>query len=146
MGERKHAVVVGALGVIEMTAPTRAGYVDRGLRRLAISGKERHYFALHAVLDVKHSETWNREILRSLVQRIVLTPEEGELKIELIGDLAGILTIAVKAGTPSGAVERNNSKSQTQKSRPVRAAVLSNLASQVEMVAGAGFEPTTFRL
>ena len=42
-------------------------YVDRGLRRLAISGKERHYFALHAVLDVKHSETWNREILRSLV-------------------------------------------------------------------------------
>jgi Iron-containing redox enzyme len=58
---------VGALGVIEMTAPTRAGYVDRGLRRLAISGNERHYFALHAVLDVKHSETWNREILRSLV-------------------------------------------------------------------------------
>jgi hypothetical protein len=58
---------VGALGVIEMTAPTRAGYVDRGLRRLAISGKARHYFALHAVLDVKHSESWNREILRSLV-------------------------------------------------------------------------------
>jgi hypothetical protein len=58
---------VGALGVIEMTAPTRAGYVDRGLRRLGISGKKRHYFALHAVLDVKHSETWNREVLRSLV-------------------------------------------------------------------------------
>jgi hypothetical protein len=58
---------IGALGAIEMTAPARAGYVDRGLRRLAISGKARHYFALHAVLDVKHSETWNREILRSLV-------------------------------------------------------------------------------
>jgi hypothetical protein len=58
---------VGALGVIEMTAPTRAGYVDRGLRRLAIPAKKRHYFALHAVLDVKHSETWNREVLRSLV-------------------------------------------------------------------------------
>ena len=58
---------VGALGVIEMTAPTRAGYVNRGLRRLAIAGKARHYFALHAVLDVKHSETWNREVLRSLV-------------------------------------------------------------------------------
>jgi hypothetical protein len=26
------------------------------------------------------------EVLRSLVQRIVLTPEKGELKIELIGD------------------------------------------------------------
>jgi hypothetical protein len=58
---------VGALGVIEMTAPTRAGYVERGLRRLGISGKVRHYFALHAVLDVKHSESWNREVVRSLV-------------------------------------------------------------------------------
>jgi hypothetical protein len=58
---------VGALGVIEMTAPTRAGYVDRGLRRLGIPAKKRHYFALHAVLDVKHSECWNREVLRPLV-------------------------------------------------------------------------------
>jgi hypothetical protein len=58
---------IGALGVIEMTAPTRAGFVDRGLRRLGIPAKKRHYFALHAVLDVKHSETWNREVLRSLV-------------------------------------------------------------------------------
>jgi len=58
---------VGALGVIEMTAPTRADYVDRGLRRLGVPAKKRHYFALHAVLDVKHSETWNREVLRSLV-------------------------------------------------------------------------------
>jgi Iron-containing redox enzyme len=67
-GNRRYAFhSVGALGAIEMTAPTRAGYVDRGLRRLGISGKKRHYFALHAVLDVKHSETWNREVLRSLV-------------------------------------------------------------------------------
>jgi len=58
---------VGALGVIEMTAPTRAGYVDKGLRRLGIPAKKRHYFALHAVLDVKHSEEWNREVLRPLV-------------------------------------------------------------------------------
>jgi pyrroloquinoline quinone (PQQ) biosynthesis protein C len=57
----------GALGVIEMTAPTRAGYVDKGLRRLKIPPKKRHYFALHAVLDVKHSEEWNREVIRSLV-------------------------------------------------------------------------------
>jgi heme oxygenase-like protein len=58
---------VGALGVIEMTAPTRAGFVDRGLRRLGVPAKKRHYFALHAVLDVKHSETWNREVVRTLV-------------------------------------------------------------------------------
>jgi hypothetical protein len=58
---------VGALGVIEMTAPTRAGYVDKGLRRLGIPAKKRHYFALHAVLDVKHSQEWNREVVRRLV-------------------------------------------------------------------------------
>jgi hypothetical protein len=58
---------VGALGVIEMTAPTRAGYVDKGLRRLRVPAKKRHYFAVHAVLDVKHSECWNREVLRPLV-------------------------------------------------------------------------------
>ncbi|HJU28549.1 MAG TPA: iron-containing redox enzyme family protein [Candidatus Binataceae bacterium] len=58
---------VGALGVIEMTAPTRAGFVDRGLRRLGVPAKKRHYFALHAVLDVRHSKAWNREVVRTLV-------------------------------------------------------------------------------
>jgi hypothetical protein len=58
---------IGALGAIEMTAPTRAGYVDVGLKRLGIPTKKRIYFTLHAVLDVKHSECWNREVLRSLV-------------------------------------------------------------------------------
>jgi hypothetical protein len=58
---------VGALGVIEMTAPTRAGHVNAGLRRLGVPAKKRHYFAVHAVLDVKHSEAWNREVLRPLV-------------------------------------------------------------------------------
>ena len=58
---------IGALGVIEMTAPTRAGFVDAGLKRLRIPPKKRLYFTLHAVLDVKHSECWNREVLRSLV-------------------------------------------------------------------------------
>jgi len=58
---------IGALGVIEMTAPTRAGFVDAGLQRLRIPTKKRLYFTLHAVLDIKHSECWNREVLRSLV-------------------------------------------------------------------------------
>jgi hypothetical protein len=67
-GHRRYAFhSVGALGVIEMTAPTRAGYVNEGLRRLGVPAKKRHYFAVHAVLDVKHSEAWNREVLRPLV-------------------------------------------------------------------------------
>lgn len=59
---------VGALGVIELTAPGRSALVAQGLRRIGLSGKERHYFDLHAVLDVKHSEAWNREALLPLVE------------------------------------------------------------------------------
>jgi hypothetical protein len=59
---------VGALGVIELTAPTRAIYVSRGLDRLAVPKKHSHYFSLHAVLDVKHSQAWIREILWPLVK------------------------------------------------------------------------------
>jgi hypothetical protein len=59
---------LGALGVIELTAPGRAAYVSAGLRRLKVSAKARHYFDLHAVLDVKHSEAWNREVFASIVR------------------------------------------------------------------------------
>jgi heme oxygenase-like protein len=58
---------IGALGVIELTAPGRAACVNRGLKRLGFGGDARRYFALHATLDVKHSEAWNREVLRPLV-------------------------------------------------------------------------------
>ncbi|MGH6949769.1 MAG: iron-containing redox enzyme family protein [Vitreimonas sp.] len=58
---------LGALGVIELTAPTRAVHVSTGLRRLKVSAKARHYFDLHAVLDVKHSEAWNREVFATIV-------------------------------------------------------------------------------
>lgn len=59
---------VGALGVIELTAPGRSALVAKGLRRLGLSERERRYFDLHAVLDVKHSEDWNREALLPLVR------------------------------------------------------------------------------
>jgi pyrroloquinoline quinone (PQQ) biosynthesis protein C len=59
---------VGALGSIEMTAPARADSVNKGLKRLRVPSKQRLYFAVHAVLDVKHSEEWNREVLRPLVE------------------------------------------------------------------------------
>jgi hypothetical protein len=58
---------VGALGVIELTAPGRSALVAKGLKRIGLSNRERRYFDLHAVLDVKHSEDWNREALRPLV-------------------------------------------------------------------------------
>ena len=58
---------VGALGVIELTAPGRSAMVAQGLRRIGLSDRERRYFDLHAVLDVKHSADWNREAIRPLV-------------------------------------------------------------------------------
>jgi len=58
---------VGALGAIEQTAPSRAALVARGLKRLGIAAENRHYFDLHAVLDVKHAEAWNAEAIHPLV-------------------------------------------------------------------------------
>lgn len=59
---------VGALGAIELTAPGRSACVAKGLRRIGLSDRERRYFDLHAVLDVKHSADWNREALRPAVE------------------------------------------------------------------------------
>ncbi|HYY53263.1 MAG TPA: iron-containing redox enzyme family protein [Myxococcales bacterium] len=58
---------IGALGAIELTAPGRVAEVDRGLARLGVARTARRYFTLHATLDLKHSEAWNREVLRPLV-------------------------------------------------------------------------------
>jgi hypothetical protein len=82
--------------------------------------------ALHQALqdDTEATRLKAGEILRSLVKEIVLTPGDGELKIDVRGDLAGILAVALKTKTPT-----------------TRAGV-----SQFEMVAGIGFEPMTFRL
>jgi hypothetical protein len=59
---------VGALGVIELTAPDRSAHTAKALRRIGLSGSERRYFDLHAVLDVKHSRDWNDEAIRPLVE------------------------------------------------------------------------------
>lgn len=76
---------VGALGVVELTAPGRAQKVDAGLRRLGVGGKARHYFALHSTLDRQHSEAWNREVLAPLVRedpsRAMLLAEGALLRL-----------------------------------------------------------------
>ena len=59
---------IGALGVIELTAPGRVGQVATGMRRLGLSGRARAYFDLHAALDVSHARAWIREVIRPLVE------------------------------------------------------------------------------
>ncbi len=73
---------LGALGVVELTAPGRAGQVAAGLKRLGVPAKFRHYFTLHAVLDVRHSVAWNAEILAPLAAQdpaIATAMAEGAL-------------------------------------------------------------------
>ena len=65
------------------------------------------------------------EALRGLIDAIILTPADGELRIELKGNLAAMLSAA------------RNAK---------RSPETGDLSLQVEMVAGAGFEPATFGL
>ncbi len=66
------------------------------------------------------------ERLRSLIEEVRLTPVDGELAVELRGDLGEILQIAGRDGQVAETAEKN--------------------ALQIKLVAGVGFEPTTFRL
>ncbi|WP_374472791.1 iron-containing redox enzyme family protein [Phenylobacterium sp.] len=59
---------IGALGAVELTAPTRVGAVAEGLKRLGCPPEQRKYFQLHAQLDVEHSKAWNAEALIPLVE------------------------------------------------------------------------------
>ena len=70
------------------------------------------------------------EVLRTLIDQITLVPDGEELAIELRGDLAGILRL--------GKQEETDFLSE--------AGALDDLLSQLSLVAGAGFEPATFRL
>src|SRR5262249_19940683 len=65
------------------------------------------------------------EALRGLIDAIILTPGDGGLRIELKGTLAAMLNAATNAK---------------------RSPETGDLSLQVEMVAGAGFEPATFGL
>jgi hypothetical protein len=68
--------------VVELTAPGRAAQVAAGLKRLGVPAKHRHYFDLHAVLDVKHSAAWNAEVIAPLAAQspqIAAAMAEGAL-------------------------------------------------------------------
>ncbi|MEM6933927.1 MAG: recombinase family protein [Pseudomonadota bacterium] len=91
------------------------------------------------------------DVLRSLVDEITLVPENGELSIVLRGDLGAILRFAAGKQNPdflSEAEALDNLLSQKSLVAGGRSKL--NLRaddpSQDKLVAGAGFEPATFRL
>ena len=59
---------IGALGSIELTAPTRVDKVAQGLQRLQVSKHGVMYFSLHASVDIRHSKDWNEEVIFTLVR------------------------------------------------------------------------------
>jgi hypothetical protein len=76
--------------------------------------------ALAQALEHPETRTEASEALRGLIEAIVLTPDQGELQIELKGNLAAML----------GAAQNAKRSPET-----------GDLSLQVVMVAGAGFEP-----
>ncbi|MBT5264718.1 MAG: recombinase family protein [Rhodospirillaceae bacterium] len=81
---------------------------------------------LHVALNDDDRRTEAADILRTLISAIVLTPSGGELAIRLCGDLSGILALSTNDKRPSRLTPED--------------------LQQFEVVAGVGFEPTTFRL
>ena len=77
---------------------------------------------LHAALNREDTRAEASEAIRALIDEIRLVPEDGELKIELFGELAALAGLANK-----------NPRSDDR-------------GLQLTLVAGAGFEPATFRL
>ncbi len=87
---------------------------------------------LRQALERDDSQGEATEHLRGLIGKIVLTPDPGreDLRIDLHGDLDGILTIATQ-----------------KKVRPGKTLDLSASGpNKIALVAGAGFEPATFGL
>ncbi|MBC7502184.1 MAG: iron-containing redox enzyme family protein [Herminiimonas sp.] len=58
---------LGALGVIELTAPGRVKKVAAGMTRLGLAPRSRAYFDVHATLDVFHARTWLQQVIRPLI-------------------------------------------------------------------------------
>src|SRR4029453_11351315 len=92
-------------------------------------------------LEHEESRTAAAEALRGLIDAIVLTPQQGELKIELQGNLAAMLK-AAQAQSPDSSLAP---LARWGDSGDARSPGDDDLV-QIMLVAGAGFEPATFGL
>ena len=78
--------------------------------------------SLHEALNDEGTRAEAAEYIRGLIEQIRLVPEKGRLRVELFGQLAALINVANKHPRSNGT------------------------GVQVTLVAGVGFEPTTFRL
>jgi site-specific DNA recombinase len=83
--------------------------------------------ALHESLADPQTGTEALEILRSLIDRVVLYPSDRGFEIELVGEIAHMVALGSATNTKKAAIPKE-------------------AACSVKVVAGEGFEPSTFRL
>ena len=98
---------------------------------------------LEASLNAPEIKQEAAEVLRSLIEQVVLTPDAtapNGLAAELFGDLAMILALA---GSPAISGPASRAGTSRGHERPPGTSVL---GGQLSVVAGIGFEPMTFRL
>jgi site-specific DNA recombinase len=77
---------------------------------------------LHEALNAEGTRTEAAEVIRGLIEEIRLVPQKSTLRIELFGELAALISLANQHPRSGGT------------------------SVPVTLVAGVGFEPTTFRL
>jgi hypothetical protein len=68
---------LGALGAVELTAPTRAVRVVEALERVGVGREAQHYFKLHATIDVAHWNGWRDDALIPVIR------EQPELTVHI---------------------------------------------------------------
>ena len=92
--------------------------------------------ALHEALHDPATEAEALEIVRSLIEQVIVRPRQGGgVEVELVGEIAAMVEVAQAAGGGPNA-----------KAAPGRAALDDLGRRSVKVVAGTGFEPVTFRL
>ena len=118
---------------------------------------------LYENLQHHDERTQAAEVFRTLVDQVTLIPENGELATVLRGDLGAILRFAAGKKSPdflteaealdnlltpgslvAGTGNRRSLRNGSGNAKTSAAGALE--VSQVSLVAGVGFEPTTFRL
>jgi len=89
---------------------------------------------LREALNTPDSRTEAAEILREIIVRIDIRPlGRGTFEMDLVGDIVNMMELVETAP-------------QTKTAASYEAAVPDVYRSSVKVVAGVGFEPTTFRL
>ena len=117
---------------------------------------DRYHKEVRGLMDTMNTPETRAEAsqhLRAMIDKVVLTPNETgeELTVDLIVDLGGLLSVSPTMGSVRISAEfstlqhvHQDLSGRTTKAPEGALSVASTL--QLDLVAGVGFEPTTFRL